>query len=137
MGEGEEEEEEEEEGVGVGMGVGMHCCGCGCGCGCGRGVVKEVGWGFEWRGWWWGLIEKSWMYGFLLILFRFLEDASCLCNLHKSSHCVLCLAIFPGSKIWSLFPSYDCSLSTLSRSFASGRSCLCRFALLGVFASVI
>jgi len=108
VGEGEEEEEE-------GVGVGVHGCGCGCGygCGCGRAVVKEVGWGFEWRGWWWGLVEKSWMYGFLLILFRFLEDASCLCVISTNLALRSLSCHFPRIKKplenRSLFSSYDCS----------------------------
>lgn len=78
-----------------------------------------------------GLVEEELDVRLFVDLISFLGGCELfVCNLHKFSHCVLCLAIFPGSKIWSLFPSYDCSLSTLSRSFASGRSSLCRFALL-------
>ncbi len=100
MGEGEEEEEEEE-----GVGVGAHGCAYDCGCGCGREVFKEVGWGFEWRGWWWWLVEEELDVRLFVDLISFLGGCELfVCNLHKFPHCVLCLAIFPGSKIWSLFP---------------------------------
>ncbi len=52
-----------------------------------------------------GLVEKSWMYGFLLILFRFLENASCLCVISTNSRTAFFVLPFsPDQKFGRFFP---------------------------------